>query len=98
MARLELAPAVGEDFERIFAHLLEHEASAVEHRIRLLIEAIDVLRNNPFIGRPARGELRELVIGKRERGCVALYSYLGELDLILVLAVRSQREAGFHHD
>jgi hypothetical protein len=47
-----------------------------------------------MIGRPVRGGKRELVIGHGSRGYVALYRYLPEIDVVLVLAVRSQREAG----
>jgi len=35
------------------------------------------------------------VIGRRSRGYVALYRYFAEIDTVFVLAVRSQREAGY---
>jgi hypothetical protein len=35
------------------------------------------------------------VIGRRSHGYVALYRYVVEVDTIFVLAVRSQREAGY---
>lgn len=38
---------------------------------------------------------RELVIGHGARGCLALYRYVAEIDTVFVLAVRSQREAGY---
>ena len=56
---------------------------------------LDVLERNPLIGRPARGDLRELVIGRRARGYVALYRYVAELDVVFVLAIRGQKEAGY---
>jgi toxin ParE1/3/4 len=59
------------------------------------MRAIYVLERNPLIGRPARGEPRELVIGRRARGYVALYRYVAELDTVFVLAIRSQKEAGY---
>ena len=43
-------------------------------------------------------ELRELVIGKRTHGYVALYRYVAALDTVFVLALRSQRETGYSHD
>ncbi len=38
---------------------------------------------------------RELVIGRRSHGYVALYRYVPEIDTVFVLALRGQREAGY---
>jgi len=93
--RIELAPEVGEDFERILDHLVSHQAVHIETRLREIVAAIDVLETNPLIGRPADNGKRELVIGKDTQGYVALYRYVESLDIVFVLAVRAQREAGF---
>jgi toxin ParE1/3/4 len=95
MARIELAPAVADDFTRIVAHLELHDAAGPALRIREIIAAIDVLEHNPLIGRPAEGGKRELIIGSDAHGYVALYIYLPDIDTVFVLAVRSQREAGY---
>jgi plasmid stabilization system protein ParE len=95
MSRIELAPEVGEDFDRILDHLVEHEAADAKSRIEDILRAIDVLERNPLIGRRVRADLRELVIGRRERGYVALYRYLVALDTVFVLAIRAQKEAGY---
>ena len=95
MSRIELAPQVGEELERIFEHLDSHDVENIDARIREIIEAIDVLDNNPLIGRPVDADMTELVIGRRSRGYVALYRYVAEIDTVFVLAVRSQREAGY---
>ena len=44
------------------------------------------------MGRPARQDLRELIVGRAEEGCVVLYKYFPEIDTEFVLALRSQRE------
>ena len=62
---------------------------------RSLRSIIDVLERNPLIGRRVRADLRELVIGRRASGYVALYRYVTELDTVFVLAIRGQKEAGF---
>ncbi len=54
-----------------------------------------MLERNPLIGRPTQGDLRELVIGRRARGYVALYRYVAELDVVFMLAIRSQKEGGY---
>ena len=95
MARIELAPAVGDDLDRILEHLLLHEAVDVPLRMDEIVKAIDVLEHNPLIGRPVRADLRELVIGRRARGYVALYRFVAEIDTVFVLAIRAQKEAGY---
>jgi plasmid stabilization system protein ParE len=95
MSRIELAPEVGDDFDRILAHLTDHAAADVPLRIEEIIKAIAVLEQNPLIGRPAYADTRELVIGRRSHGYVALYRYIAEIDTVFVLALRSQREAGY---
>ncbi|MGD9522050.1 MAG: type II toxin-antitoxin system RelE/ParE family toxin [Tepidiphilus sp.] len=98
MAAIELAPEVAEDFERILDHLALYEARAPDGHIRDIIEAFDVLEHNPRIGRPVRAGKRELIIGrsgKRGHGYIALYRYIEALDTVIILAIRSQREAGY---
>lgn len=95
MARIELAPEVGDDLDRILDHLQQHEAEHVAARLHEIIEAVGVLETSPLIGRPARNDKRELVIGRGSHGYVALYRYVPALDTVFVLAVRGQREAGF---
>ena len=95
MSRIELAPEVGDDLDRILEHLFQHQGADAPSRIEDIIKAIDVLERNPLIGRPARADLRELVIGRRIHGYVALYRYVAELDTVFVLAIRGQKEAGY---
>ncbi|HEY4184897.1 MAG TPA: type II toxin-antitoxin system RelE/ParE family toxin [Polyangia bacterium] len=95
MARLELAEGVADDLDRIVDHLAHNDAANVSARIHGIIQAVAVLEQNPFIGRPAEGGQRELIIGRRSRGYVALYCYIDEIDTVFVLAIRSQREAGY---
>ena len=95
MTRVELAPEVGDDLDRILEHVFAQEVPEARSRIEEIIRALDVLERNPLIGRPIRGDLRELVIGRRARGYVALYRYVTELDTAFVLAIRGQKESGY---
>ena len=98
MSRIELMPAVGDDFERIADHLAEFDVANISLRIHEIIEAIAVLEHNPLIGRPVNTlnqDQRELVIGRVAKGYVALYRYIEVIDTVFVLALRSQREAGY---
>ena len=95
MSRIELAPEVAEDLERILDHLAQCEVKDRAVRIGEIIQAISVLEHSPLIGRPASGEMNALVIGRRTHGTIALYRTVAVIDTLFVLAIRSQREAGY---
>lgn len=95
MARVELAPEVAHDFERILDHLTRHDVPNAAARVEEIIGSIEILTHSPEIGRPLPSGLRELIIGRGSRGYVALYRYVAESDKVFVLAIRSQREAGY---
>lgn len=95
MSRIELAQEVGEDLDGIFDYLAQHDAADAPAHIQDIVQAISVLEHNPLIGRPVMDDMRELVIGRRARGYVALYRYIVEMDTVFVLVLRSQREAGY---
>jgi plasmid stabilization system protein ParE len=95
MSRIELAPELTDDFDRIFVDLAQYDLENASARMREIIQAFDVLETNPLIGRPAPENRRELIVGRRSRGYLALYRYVPEIDTVFILALRSQREAGY---
>ena len=95
MPRTELAPEVLDDFDRFFDHQARHGIEDTRERVGEIVQAIQVLAHSPLIGRKAKGGKRELVIGRASRGFVALHRYVPGVDTVFVLAVRSQREAGY---
>ena len=95
MTCIELAPELAEDFDRILDHLARPEVENPGQRIGEVIAAVEILEQSPLIGRPVANSKRELVIGRRSRGYVALYRYVHQIDTVFVLAIRSQREAGY---
>jgi len=72
-----------------------YQVENAELRIREIIEALNVLERNPIIGRSAANGKRELVTGRRSHNYVALYRNMVEVDIMFVLALRSQRETGY---
>jgi len=60
-----------------------------------IAEAVEVLEHHPLIGRIAEDGLRELVISRGKTGYVALYDYDPDDELVVILAIRAQREAGY---
>ena len=97
MVRIELAPEVLDDIDRFIDHLEQHQVADVANRVAEILEAIQILARSPLIGRPVAGGKRELIIGKGNRGYVALYRYLAGIDTVFILALRAQRESGFKH-
>jgi plasmid stabilization system protein ParE len=95
VAKVELAERIAADTRRIAAHLHEFESEAVEERLSMIFTALTVLEDNPLIGRRHEREWRELVIGKDASGYLALYRYQPIDDIVYVLAIRAQREAGY---
>ena len=61
MSRIELAPEIGEDFDRILEHLHQHEVTDAPSRIEEILQGISVLVHNPLIGRPGRTDMGELI-------------------------------------
>lgn len=96
MASIFFATEVALDFQRILTHLREYASVDGTARVAGLKAAIGVLESNPLIGRPCGDGCRELIIGRGTRSYIALYEYDERMDLVSVLAIRSQRESGYH--
>ena len=96
LPKIYLANEVAQDAQRILAHLQQYASTDGVERLEGLKAAIEVLASNPFIGRPCGDGCRELVIGRGMRGYLALYTYDESADLVRVLAIRSQKESGYH--
>ena len=93
---IRFADEVADDYDRILDHLLHHDADDGLERIIGIRAAIAVLASNPLIGRRLPSGLRELIIGRGTRGYIALYRYAQALDQITVVAIRAQKESGYH--
>lgn len=95
MARLIYTRRALQDLERLTDFLLEAEPALALATAELIAEAMQTLGNHPLIGRPAEQDMRELVISRGRTGYLALYDYDEVRDVVLVLAIRHQREAGY---
>ena len=83
------------DFERIYDFLAAEDRVLAATTVAAIDEAVSVLARHPLIGRPVEHSLHELVISRGKSGYVALYRYLETVDVVLILALRHQREAGY---
>ena len=83
------------DLERLADFLVKNAPEAAVAAIDVIRDGIEILERHPFVGRPCEEGLRELLISYGKSGYVALYSYEQRQDVVLVLAIRRQRGAGY---
>ena len=94
--RVVLASRALADLERRTDFLLQADAPATAaETLTILRSGLAVLREHPLIGRKVEHDLRELVMSRGRTGYVALYDYDASRDVVIVLAVRHQREGGY---
>jgi len=84
-----------EDFERIIEFLLDASPGAVGDAISQIRDAISILERHPSVGRRVDRLRRELVITYGASGYLALYRHDARLNVVRILRVRHQREAGY---
>ena len=95
MAEVIYARHAFADLERLADFLLKNAPQAAVTAIEVIRDGIGILERHPLVGRRCEAGLRELVISYGKSGYVALYSYEQKQDVVLVLAIRHQREAGY---
>ncbi|MES2670519.1 MAG: type II toxin-antitoxin system RelE/ParE family toxin [Pseudomonadota bacterium] len=94
MSAIVLADEVVLDVQRILDDPCEH--AQADQRPTCMIDAFEVLGSSPRIGQPSANGCRELVIGRGRQVCVALYRYDESADMVTILAIRAQKESGYH--
>ena len=83
---------------RLTDFLLERDPAAAEATADLIGDALRVLARHPRIGRPVAPHRRKLVIQRGRTGYLALYRVSVDEQDVEVLAIRDQRESGYHED
>ena len=84
-----------DDLERLADFLSENSPEAAVAAIDVIRDGIEILERHPMVGRPCEEGLRELLMSYGKSGYVALYSYERQQNVVLVLAIRHQRELGY---
>ena len=95
MAEVVYAQQAFADLRRIYESLHADDPTLASNSLALIRDAIAALQRSPMAGRPAEAGLRERAISRGRTGYVALYRFLELEDVVLVLAVRHRREAGY---
>lgn len=95
MARVEVTQRALADLERLFEFIAVHDPQGAREQILSVRRAFELLADHPLLGRLAEDGRHELVLSRGRFGYIAKYRWLPRDDIVLVLAVRHQREAGY---
>jgi plasmid stabilization system protein ParE len=98
MARVEVTERALRDLERLFEFIAAEDASRARQQILSVHQAMGLLADHPLLGRLAEDGRRELILSRGRHGYVAKYRWLPAQQVVLILAVRHQREAGFSEE
>jgi plasmid stabilization system protein ParE len=96
MPRLIWASAALLDVQRLYRFLLPKNPDAAKRAVRAIRQGVRVLEQQPGVGRPIDDmpeEFREWIIDFGGSGYLARYRI--DQDVVIILAVRHQREAGY---
>ncbi len=95
MAHIEVTQRALEDLERLFEFIATQDPRRAREQVVSVRRAFEVLAEHPLLGHLAEDGRRELVLSRGRYGYVAKYRWLPADDVVLILAVRHQREAGY---
>jgi len=95
MTRWLVSLDAADDLETLVDFLLSDMPEHAVQTVDLIMDGLNILQDHPNIGRPLQLPLRELVISRGRTGYVALYEYDSQADVVVVLAIRHQRQAGY---
>lgn len=98
MARVEISERALADLERLFDFLAEEDPVRARKQVVSVRRALELLADHPLLGREAEEGRRELVLSRGRFGYIAKYRWLPVDDVVLILAVKHQREAGYSED
>jgi plasmid stabilization system protein ParE len=98
VARVEVSARALRDLERLFDFVAEFDPDRALTQVSSVRAAFAVLADHPLLGRIAEDGRRELVLSRGQYGYIAKYRWLPAADVVLILAVRHHREAGYTED
>ncbi len=98
MARVQITVRALADLKRLFDFLAEYNPKQARERMLSVRRAFELLADHPLLGRQAEDGRRELILSRGRFGYVAKYRWVPAEDVILILAVRHQLEAGYKEE
>jgi plasmid stabilization system protein ParE len=96
MATVEITQRALADLERLFDFIgAENPPRKAREQILSVRKAFELLADHPLLGRHAEKGRRELILSRGRYGYIAKYRWLPAEEIVLILAVRHQLEAGY---
>jgi plasmid stabilization system protein ParE len=96
MPRLIWSPHALGDVQRLYRFLASQNIEAAKRAVKAIRQGVTILGQQPSVGRPIEEmepEFREWLIDFGDSGYVVMYRI--DVNGVVVLAVRHQREAGY---
>jgi toxin ParE1/3/4 len=98
MATVEITQRALADLERLFDFIAAESPQKARDQILSVRRAFELLTDHPLLGRLAEGGRRELILSRGRYGYIAKYRWLPAEDIVLILTIRHQLEAGYAGD
>ena len=95
MAQVVHAAEALEDLARLVDFLEDEMPGSSKEPVDSIAEAVTMLGLHPHLGRRMDRLRRELVISHGKSGYLAIYRFDPVRDLVRILRIRHQREAGY---
>ena len=97
MPQVRLSARAQSDLARLHSFLLSKNITAAQRATQAIRASFVSLVKTPLLGRPVDDSenLRELVIDFGASGYLALYRLERDLDMVTILAIKHQSEAGY---
>jgi plasmid stabilization system protein ParE len=95
VAHVEVTNRALRDLERLFDFVAEVDPGRALAQLSSVRAASELLADHPLMGQVAEDGRRELVLSRGKYGYIAKYRWLPTEDVVLILAVRHQLEAGY---
>ena len=95
MATVEITQRSLADLERLFDFIAAENPQRALEQILSVRKAFELLADHPLLGQAAEEGRRDLFLSRGRYGYIAKYRWLPTEDIVLVLAVRHELEAGY---
>jgi len=95
MAALKLTARAFSHLEQIFEFIAKQDPTRALDTIGRIREGIMILERHPLMGRVVENGRRELVVSRGRSAHLVLYRWLPADDVVLILAIRDARQAGY---